>query len=578
MGAGLAVSIGQFSDKGVKAINQDFHGALVPQEPERSMKGIAVAIADGISSSAVSHIAAETAVKSFLTDYYCTSEAWTVKLAAERVISATNAWLYSQSRQSQHAHDQDKGYVTTFTVVVFKAASAHIFHIGDTRVYRVSGRSLEQLTVDHRTVVSSSQAYLARAMGVNPDVEIDCRVERLVPGDVYILASDGVYEFVDGKLIADAVAANDNNLDAAAERIVEAALANGSSDNLTVQVVRLDHVPASGDAADLASEAVRLPLPPVLAPRADFDGYTILRSLYASSRSHVYLAEDRESGARVVIKVPSIDMVSDEGHMRRFMMEDWIARRINSAHVLKAYARTRPPNYLYTVTEFIEGRSLTQWMIDNPRPTLDQVRDITAQIIKGLRAFHRMEMVHQDLRPENILIDNASTVKIIDFGSTRVAGVVEANPLGDDGDILGTLQFTAPEHFYGETGTERADFFSLGVIVYHMLTGKLPYGASVSKIRTRQQARKLRYHSASLYNESVPDWIDGALKRAVHPDPWKRYQALSEFEFDLKNPNPAFLGQGAQVSFVERHPLIVWQMLTLFFAALSFALALRLYS
>lgn len=578
MSAGLAVSIGQFSDKGLKESNQDFHGCLIPEEPSLTMKGIAVAIADGISSSQVSHIAAETAVKSFLTDYYCTSEAWSVKTAGERVISATNSWLHTQSRQTQYNHDRDKGYVATLSVVVFKSTSAHIFHVGDTRVFRLSGRSLEQLTVDHRMIVSAEQSYLARAMGVDPRVEIDYRVERLSPGDIYILASDGVYEFVDGKVIADAIAANDNNLDAAAERIVETALANGSGDNLTVQIVRLDHVPASVDATDVASDALNLPLPPILKPRDDFDGYTILRTLYASSRSHVYLAEDKDSGAHVVIKVPSVDMAADEGHIRRFMMEDWIARRINSAHVLKAFARARPPNYLYTVTEYVEGRSLTQWMIDNPRPTLDQVRDIVDQIAKGLRAFHRMEMVHQDLRPENILIDNAGTVKIIDFGSTRVAGVVEANPLGDDGGILGTVQFTAPEYFYGEMGTERSDFFSLGVIVYQMLTGKLPYGTAVSKIRTRQQARKLRYHSAQLYNESVPEWIDGALKRAVHPDPWKRHEALSEFEFDLKNPNRAFLGNGAGVSFAERNPLLFWKVLTLVFALTSVVLAIQLYS
>ncbi len=577
MGVGLAVSIGQYSSKGVKETNQDFHGCLVPEEPELTMKGIAVAIADGISTSQVSHIAAETAVKSFLTDYYCTSEAWAVKTAAERVISATNSWLHSQSRQGQYAHDQDKGYVATLSVVVFKAASAHIFHVGDTRVYRLSGKSLEQLTTDHRMTISSQESYLARAMGVNPHVEIDYRVERLSPGDVYILASDGVDEHVDGKTIADAIAANDNNLDAAAGRIVETALANGSRDNLTIQVIRLDRIPASGDAADIAAGALNLPLPPILAPRSDFDGYTIQRTLYSSSRSHVYLARDNDSGAHVVIKVPSIDMMSDEGHIRRFMMEDWVARRINSAHVLKAFARARPPNYLYTVTEYVEGRSLTQWMIDNPRPSLDQVRDIADQITKGLRAFHRMEMVHQDLRPENILIDSAGTVKIIDFGSTRVAGVVEANPVGDDGGILGTLQFTAPEYFYGEAGTPRADFFSLGVIVYHMLSGKLPYGADVSKIRSRQQARKLRYHSVRLYNESVPEWVDGALKKAVHHDPWKRYEALSEFTYDLSHPNRAFIGEGGGVSFVERNPLLFWKLLSLALALLSTVLASQIF-
>ena len=157
-------------------------------------------------------------------------------------------------------------------------------------------------------------------------------------------------------------------------------------------------------------------------------------------------------------------------------------------------------------------------MIDNPKPHLETVRDITEQIAKGLRAFHRMEMLHQDLRPDNIMIDRTGTVKIIDFGSTRVAGVVEADPLARD-DILGTAQYTAPEYFLGESGTSRSDLFSLGVITYQMLTGKLPYGAQVARTRTKAQQRRLAYAPAREANTEVPAWIDDVLERAVHVDP-----------------------------------------------------------
>src|SRR3569832_1104205 len=107
MPAELRISLGQYSDKGRKPTNQDFHGALIPTEPLLGLKGIAVALADGISSSNVSHIAAESAVKSFLTDYYCTSESWSVKTSAQRVLAATNTWLHAQSRRSQFQYDSD---------------------------------------------------------------------------------------------------------------------------------------------------------------------------------------------------------------------------------------------------------------------------------------------------------------------------------------------------------------------------------------------------------------------------------------------------------------------------------------
>src|SRR3569832_132180 len=175
MPAELRISLGQYSDKGRKPTNQDFHGALMPSESLLCVKGIAVVFADGISSSEVSHIASESAVKSFLTDYYCTSESWSVKTSAHRVLAATNSWLHAQTRHSQYRYDHDRGYVCTLSAMVIKQAAVHIFHVGDCRVYRVAGNALEQLTEDHRVIVSPEQSYQGRAMGVNSEIEIDYR-------------------------------------------------------------------------------------------------------------------------------------------------------------------------------------------------------------------------------------------------------------------------------------------------------------------------------------------------------------------------------------------------------------------
>src|SRR6186713_1577737 len=105
----LRVSLGQHSDKGRKEINQDFHGACVPDEAQRTAKGVALALADGISSSAVSQHASQSAVRGFLEDYYCTSPAWSVKKSAQRVLMAVNSWLHAQTLQSQFRYDKDRG-------------------------------------------------------------------------------------------------------------------------------------------------------------------------------------------------------------------------------------------------------------------------------------------------------------------------------------------------------------------------------------------------------------------------------------------------------------------------------------
>jgi serine/threonine protein phosphatase PrpC len=563
----LKISIGQYSDKGRKETNQDFHGAMMPGEPTLGLKGIALALADGISSSDVSRIASESAVKGFLTDYYCTSDSWSVKTSAQRVISATNSWLYGQTRRIGHEHDRDKGYVCTLTVMVLKSTTAHILHVGDARVYRVSGNALEQLTADHRIVVSSQETYLGRALGMNPRVEIDYQAIQLEKGDLLVMATDGVYEHVDARSVIQAIGESAHDLDGAARRIVETAFAEGSGDNLTIQIVRVDELP-DGEAAEAIAQTADLALPPLLEARQLFDGYRIVREIHASSRSHLYLAVDTEADGEelVILKIPSIDLRGDEVYLKRFMMEEWVARRLDNAHVLKPKPRSRKRGFLYVVTEYVEGQTLTQWMIDNPRPDLETVRGIVGQIASGLQAFHRKEMLHQDLRPENIMIDKVGTVKIIDFGSTRVTGIAEADPAGAD-DILGTVQYTAPEYFLGEGGTPRSDIYSLGVIAYQMVTGQLPYGVRMAQARTRFQQGKIAYASALDETREIPAWFDGALRKAVHPDPRRRYDELFEFVHDLRHPNGDLLDSNPS-PLLQRNPLLFWKGLSLALAAI----------
>ena len=563
----LSVTLGQCSDKGRKATNQDFHGACIPDEPLLGSKGICVAIADGISSSSVSHIASESAVKAFLDDYYCTSEAWSVRTAGERVLSATNSWLCSQTRRSPFRHDLDRGYVCTFSALVLKSTTAHLFHAGDARIYRLEGARLEQLTEDHRLRLAD-ETYLSRALGVSQHLEVEYRELPVARGDLFVLATDGVYEHATERAIVLAIRELSSNLDAAARAIVSAALDAGSPDNVTVQLVRVDDLP-DGSAAEAVDRLSQLPFPPELRPGARLDGYRVVRELHASHRSHVYLAVDEAADggeAPVVIKVPSVDLREDPVYLERFVLEEWIARRVDNPHVLRPRVPTRPRSCLYHVTEFVDGQTLAQWMRDHPAPELETVRRLIEQIATGLQAFHRQEMVHRDVRPENVMIDRLGTVKLIDFGSVRVAGIDETQGPALPAVPAGAIQYAAPETFLGEPGSRASDVFSLGVVAFQMLSGRLPYGARVPQARTREAHRRLKYASVLDPARDIPAWIDDTLRKAVHPDPARRYAELSELVHDLRHPNPAFLDR-ARPPFLERDPAVLWKGLCLVLAA-----------
>ena len=562
----LNISSGQYSDKGRKSINQDFHGLYIPDDHLLTSKGIAIVLADGISSSDVSHIASESSVSGFLSDYFCTSETWSVKQSAQRVLTATNSWLYAQSQQSPHRFNKDRGYVCTCSAMVIKSRTAYIFHVGDSRIYRVNGNTLEQLTNDHRLWVSEGKSYLSRAMGIKQQLDIDYQDLAVEEGDTFFFATDGVYEFVSDTFIINAINDHTGKLDEAAKLIVNEAFKQGSDDNLTAQIVHINTLPAH-DTSELYQQITELPFAPSLDARMTFDGYKIIRAIHQSSRSHVYLAVDVDNGEQVVLKTPSIDLRNDTTYLERFTMEEWIARRINNAHVLKPCAQTRKRHYLYIALEFIDGQTLTQWMVDNPKPDLETVRGIIEQIAKGLRAFHRLEMLHQDLRPDNIMIDSTGTVKIIDFGSTRVAGIREIASSNQQNNILGTAQYTAPEYFLGERGTTRSDLFSLGVITYQMLTGNLPYGVEVARCKTKAAQNKLHYKTVLDDEHEIPVWFDDVLKKAVHPNPYKRYGELSEFIFDLRQPNKVFLNK-TRPPLMERNPVLFWKSTSLILAAI----------
>ena len=566
----LTISIGQYSDKGRKTLNQDFHGLLMPDNHQRVTKGIAVAIADGISSSNVSQVASESAVAGFLSDYFSTPETWSVKQSAQRVLRATNAWLHAQTRQSPYRYEHDRGYVCTLSVMVLKSTTAHIFNVGDSRVYRVHDRKLEQLTTDHRLWLSRTESCLTRAMGMEHRLDIAYRQTPLRVGDLFLLTTDGIYEHLPEAEIVELLERHAGDLEAAAEAIARAALAAGSDDNLTVQALRIDSLPDAREAGELYRELGQLPFAPELAPGQVLDGYRIVRQLHASGRSHVFQAVDEASQMAVVIKTPSMDLRDDPQYLEQFAAEEWIAQRIRNPHVVRPFAPERPRSCLYLVTEFVAGRTLKQWMLDHPAPDLETVRGVIEQIGRGLQAFHRLEMVHQDLKPENILIDAEGAITLIDFGATRVAGLQELTDSNDSHYPRGAALYSAPETFLGEPGSWFADQFSLGVIAYQLLTGRLPYEAEVPRIRNRSHQRRLTYQSARPYREDVPLWMDDALARAVHPEPHRRYPALSEFLHDLRHPGADWQNRH-RPPLIERHPVTFWQAISalLFLALLA---------
>ncbi len=547
----LMVDVGQCSLAGTKVQNEDSCGIRIPEDLELTHKGIIAVTADGVGSSEAGREASEYCVQGFIADYLSTPMSWSVQSAGERVIKSLNSWLYNQG---QRRYASELSLASTLAVLILKSTTAHILHVGDSRVYLIRQGKMRCLTKDHRLVVDRNKSYLARAMGGEHEVKHDYSKLSLEVGDVFVLCTDGIHEFLDKKNLQHL--SDNTDLEAAAQAVVDAALQAGSNDNVTCQLLRITQLP-NQDENEYYNELTSLPFPPPLDAGMELDGYRIIKELHASTTIQVYLAEDIESGATVVIKTPSVNFEDDPAYIERFLHEVWVGRRLNSPHVFKVFQLKRKRSCIYYVTEFLEGKSLAQWMLDNPKPDLGKVRDIVDQVIKGLRAFHRREMVHQDIKPENIMIDKHGTIKIIDFGSTRVAGLDEIFTPTQQNHVEGTANYIAPELFEGYEGTAKSDMYSLAITIYEMLSGGFfPYG----ELEEAKPHQYYDYTSVRTYNADVPVWMDGAIQKAVSKNPEWRYESLSEFLYDLSNPNPNLMKTSAPL--LERNPLAFWKGLT----------------
>ena len=552
----LKVSIGQYSTAGIKQQNQDFHGVYLPEGHVLKQKGIACVIADGIGSSNVSHLAAETAVGSFLSDYYSTSDAWSTQTSAERVIRATNSWLYAQTQQSQGRFDKDRGYVCTLSALILKQQQAHVFHVGDSRIYRIRDHEIELLTHDHRVWLSSREHYLSRALGADYRIEIDYRNIELKEKDIFLLMTDGVYEFVTDQQLLD-LTLIDADLNQLAKAFVEKALEQGSDDNLSLQVIRVEQLPELNQ-FHIQQDYV---FPQQLSKGEVFEGYVIDKILHQNHRSCLYLAHDTQQQP-LVIKTLGVDLQQDKNAVEQFQLEDWVSKRLKHDNLMQCYPHNTEKKYLFQCYEYLQGETLAQWLHRQEKPLkLDDILPILQQTALALNAMHRLEMLHQDIRPKNIMVLNAESamkIKLIDYGSTAVRGLVEINPKNAN-RALGTLAFMAPEYFIDHSPSVHSDQFSLAVMAYYLLTKQLPYGTDLARCNSLKQLKKVQYHSIRKYRPDLPIWLDKILGQALSIEPTHRFEALSELIHNLTHPSKELLNSKPP-AIIERDPLRFWQM------------------
>jgi len=266
--------------------------------------------------------------------------------------------------------------------------------------------------------------------------------------------------------------------------------------------------------------------------------YVIKRKLGSGGMADVYLAEDQELGRRVALKLLDERHASDEQFVERFRREAQSAAGLNHPNIVSIFDRGRAEGTYYIAMEYLDGRTLKELIVRNGPTPVPIAIDYARQILGALAFAHRNGIIHRDIKPHNIIVGTDGRLKVTDFGIARSG----TSQMTEAGSIVGTAQYLSPEQARGAPVDPRSDLYSLGIVLYEMLTGKVPFTGDTPVEIAMKHLSQVPEPPSALRPE-VPHDLDAVVMRALAKDPDQRYASAEEMDADL-----ARVARGVSVS------------------------------
>jgi beta-lactam-binding protein with PASTA domain/tRNA A-37 threonylcarbamoyl transferase component Bud32 len=261
-----------------------------------------------------------------------------------------------------------------------------------------------------------------------------------------------------------------------------------------------------------------------------FDGrYRIVRKLGTGGMANVYLAEDQELGRRVAIKILDDRHASDDQFVERFRREAKNAAGLNHPNIVSIYDRGEAEGTYYIAMEYLDGRSLKELIVSRGPAPINVAIDYARQILAALRFAHRNSIVHRDIKPHNVLVDRDGRLKVTDFGIARAG----ASEMTEAGSIIGTAQYLSPEQAKGTAVDHRSDIYSVGVVLYELVTGRVPFTGDTAVEIAMRHLSSVPEPPSDL-RDDVPHELDMVILRALAKDPDDRYQTAEQMDAELE--------------------------------------------
>lgn len=259
------------------------------------------------------------------------------------------------------------------------------------------------------------------------------------------------------------------------------------------------------------------------------DRYEIIRVIGEGGMANVYLAMDTILNRKVAVKVLRGDLANDEKFVRRFQREALSASSLNHPNIVEMYDVGEDDGNFYIVMEYVEGKNLKQLIKRRTKLSLPEVIDIMKQLTDGIAHAHDSFIIHRDIKPQNMLILDNGLVKITDFG---IAVALNSTQLTQTNSVMGSVHYLPPEQAAGKGATFKSDIYSLGILMYELVTGKLPFkGENAVEIALKQMKEPIP--SVRDEDESIPQSVENIILKACAKNPKNRYENAREMYYDL---------------------------------------------
>jgi len=559
----LKYTFGESSLTGLREHNEDFAGIATPTNTQLAIKGVLFAVADGVGGNAGGREASEMTVRSVLADYYATPDTWHLHKALDKVLNAANRWVLAQA----NAHSGLAGMATTLSLLALKGQRFAIAHVGDTRVYRLRNKVLEQLTCDHVWDKPDMRHILKRAVGLDKYLAIDFSDGMLKAGDIFAIMSDGVWEPLGQQMIHHVMAIYDDP-QLISQYLTKSALEKGSSDNATALVVRIDEV-GQDNLNDLIDDAHYLSVPPLLSIGQHIDQFEVLDILHQSRSTLLYKVR-HQNGQIFVLKTLQFALANDKDSCQALMNEEWLAKRVVAQCVPQIFPLSiEERKHLYYVMTWHQGATLQERIDHGHHFTVNGVTKIGVDLMRGLSMLHRLHIVHRDIKPANVHIGTDQRLRILDLGVALNGTVPAPDSMGNPG----TPSFMAPELFEGSPADLASDVFAAGVTLYYLLTRRYPYG-EIEPFKAPRFGEPIR---PTRYRPEIPSWLENIILKAVARDIKNRFETADEMLLALEHGElkPIAL---QRTPLIARARLVKWQWLTIFSLMFNFLLIYLLLS